>query len=95
MKPCSVSSLHPVVGEGKERTDVRSEGGGVVDAAAELILFDQVTVGLLKTLQTQIAARCSASVAHQSEGGGGPAQPGHPAFPDPPATNFHLTSFGK
>lgn len=43
-----------------------SEGGGVVDAAPELILFDQVTVGLLKTLQTQIPACCSASVAHQA-----------------------------
>lgn len=55
-------------GEGEEgRTDVTGEGGGVVDAATELILFDQVTVGLLKTLQTQIPACCSASVAHQSE----------------------------
>lgn len=43
-------------GKGEGRTDVTGEGGGVVDAATELILFDQVTVGLLKTLQTQICA---------------------------------------
>lgn len=91
-KPWFVSSLQLVVGKGEGRTDVTSEGGGGVDAATELILFDQVTVGLLKTLQTQIRACCSASVPHQSE------EELHSLdtlLPHSPPSDFHLSSFCK
>ena len=66
--------------------------GGAVDAATELILFDQVTVGLLKTLQTQIPACCSASVPHQS---GEELHSPETLLPRSPQSNFHLLAFCK
>lgn len=67
---------------GEGRTDVTSEGGGVVDAATELFLFDQVTAENTANTNPRMLLCISATSIR-----GGAAQPGHPASTVPlPAT---------